>query len=46
LQDFIKNNSCKVSRLRARDRDQNPLRPRRDLRPRLEKTSLETETKS
>jgi len=51
LQDFIKYNSCKVSRLRARDR--NPLRPRQDLRhsrPRLEKTGLEkrfqTETKS
>jgi len=53
LQNFIKNNLCKVSRRRARDQDQNPLRPRRDLRPsrpRLQETSLETrletETKS
>ena len=49
LQDFIKNNTCKVSRARARDQDRNPSRPKRDLRhsrPRLEKTRLETETKS
>jgi len=52
LQDFI-NNSCKISRLRARDRDRNPSKPRRDLRHsrlRLEttglETRLETETKS
>jgi len=31
LQNFIKNNLCKVSRRRARDRDRNPSRPRRDL---------------
>jgi len=49
LQNFIKNNLCKVSRRRARDRDRNPSRPRRDLRPsrprprpRLQKTGLET----
>ena len=55
LQNFIKNNLCKVSRRRARDRDRNPSRPRHDLRPsrprpRLQKTGLETrletETKS
>jgi len=51
LQNFVKNNLCKVSRRRARDR--NPSRPRRDLRPsrpRLQKmgleTRLETENKS
>jgi len=51
LQNFIKNNLCKVSRRRARDRDRDPSRPRprprRDLRPsrprpRLQKTGLET----
>jgi len=49
LQNFIKNNLCKVSRRRARDQDRNPSRPRRDLRPsrptprpRLQKTGLET----
>jgi len=49
LQNFTKNNLCKVSRQRARDRDRNPSRPRRDLRPsrpKLQKTDLETETKS
>jgi len=55
LQNVIKNNLCKVSRQRARDRERNASRPRarRDLRPsrpRLQKTgletSLETETKS
>jgi len=53
LQNFINNNLCKVSRRRARDRDRNASRPRRDLRPprpRLQKTGLEThletETKS
>jgi len=53
LQNFIKNNLCKVSRRRARDRDRNASRPRRDLRPsrpRLQttglETRLETETKS
>jgi len=49
LQNFIKNNLCKVSRRRARDRDRNPSKPRRDLRPsrpRLQKTGLATETKS
>jgi len=55
LQNFIKNNLCKLSRPRARVRDRNPSRQRRDLRPsrprpRLEKTGLETrletETKS
>jgi len=30
LQNFIENNLCKVSRRRARDRDRNPSRPRRD----------------
>jgi len=30
LQNFIKNNLCKVSRRRARDRDQHPSWPRRD----------------
>ena len=34
LQNFIKNNLCKVSRRRARDRDRNPSRPRQDLRDR------------
>jgi len=34
LQNFIKNNPCKVSRRRARDRDRNPSRPRRDLQDR------------
>jgi len=34
LQNFIKNNLCKVSGRRARDRDRNPSRPRRDLRDR------------
>ena len=52
---FIKNKLCKVSRWRARDRDRNPSRPRRDLkhsrpRPWLRKmgleTRLETETKT
>jgi len=33
LQNFIKNNLCKVSRWRVRDRDGNPSRPRWDLRP-------------
>jgi len=47
LQDFIK----KITHAKSRDRDRNPsrTRPRRDLRhsrPRLEKTRLETETKS
>jgi len=51
LQNFIKNNLCKVSRRRVRDRDRNPSRPRRDLRPsrprsRFQKTGLETENKS
>jgi len=55
LQNFTKNNLCKVLRRRARDRNRNPSRPRRDLRPsrprmRLQKTGLETrletETKS
>ena len=34
MQNFIKNNLCKVSRRRAQDRDRNPSRPRRDLRDR------------
>jgi len=42
LHNYVKNNRCKVSRRRARDRDQNLLRPRRDLTPRLQKTDLET----
>ena len=53
LQNVLKNNLCKVSRRRARDRNRNPWRPRRVLRPsrrRLQKTcletGLETETKS
>jgi len=37
LQNFIKNNLCKVSRRSARDRDRNPSRPR-PSRPRLQKT--------
>jgi len=46
-QDYIKNNLFNISRRRARDRDQNPSRPRpkRDLRPsrpRLQKMGLET----
>jgi len=44
-----KNNSCKVSRPRARDRDRNPSRPRRDLRPsrpRPRPILEKTETKS
>jgi len=48
-QNFIKNSLCKVSRLRALDRDRNPSRQRRDLRPsrpRLRKTGLETETET
>ena len=43
------NNSCKVSRLRARDTNPSKPRTRQDLRhsrPRLEKMGLETETKS
>jgi len=52
---FYKNNLSKVSGRRARDRDRNSSRPRRNLRPsrlrpRLQKTGLETrletETKS
>jgi len=55
MQNFIKNNLCKVSRRRARDRNPSRPRPRRDLRPsrpklRLQKTVLKTrleaETKS
>jgi len=45
LQNFIKNNLCKVLRGRAWDRDQNPSRPRRNLRPskpRLQNTGLLT----
>jgi len=45
LQNFIKNNLCKVSRRRARDRDRNPSSLRQDprpSRPRLQKTGLET----
>jgi len=44
LQNFIKNNLCKVSRRRARDRDRNPPRPR--LQKTGIETRLETETKS
>jgi len=43
----MKNNLCKVSRRRARDRDRKPSRRRRDLRDRdSKKTGLETENKS
>jgi len=34
FQYLIKNNLCRVSRRRVRDRDRNPSRPRRDLRDR------------
>jgi len=48
LQNFIKNNLCKVSRRRVRDRNQNPWSPRRDLRhwrPRLRLQEMGLETR-